>query len=149
MSKAKYKTRQMAELLAFLESVQGTHVTVSEICDFFKSKEIAIGMTTVYRQLEKLVAEGVVARYVVGGTNSACFEYVGNAPKEQAVSCYHCKCERCGKLVHLHCKEVESLKQHMLEHHSFVMDSSRTVFYGICEECIKKQSGSGTGQETE
>lgn len=53
MSKAKYKTRQMAELLAFLESVQGTHVTVSEICDFFKSKEIAIGMTTVYRAAGK------------------------------------------------------------------------------------------------
>ena len=48
MSKAKYKTRQMAELLTFLESVQGTHVTVSEICDFFKSKEIAIGRSTPY-----------------------------------------------------------------------------------------------------
>lgn len=39
MSKAPYKTKQMAELLTFLESVQGKHVTVNEICDYFKEKE--------------------------------------------------------------------------------------------------------------
>ena len=38
MSKAPYKTKQMAELLTFLESVQGKHVTVNEICDYFKEK---------------------------------------------------------------------------------------------------------------
>ena len=96
MSKAPYKTKQMAELLTFLESVQGKHVTVNEICDYFKEKGISVGTTTVYR---------------------------------------HCKCEKCGKLIHLHCDEVESLKKHMMEHHSFEMDSLRTVFYGICNEC--------------
>lgn len=53
MSKAPYKTKQMAELLTFLESVQGKHVTVNEICDYFKEKGISVGTTTVYRHLEK------------------------------------------------------------------------------------------------
>ena len=38
MAKAPYKTKQMTEILTFLKSVQGRHVTVNEICDFFREK---------------------------------------------------------------------------------------------------------------
>lgn len=138
--KAQYKTKQMVEILAFLESVKGSHVTVSDICHYFEEKGIAVGTTTVYRQLEKMVKEGVVAKYVVDGGNSACFEYIGEHDKEEKQTCYHCKCELCGKLVHLHCKEVESLKHHMMEHHGFIMDPVRTVFFGICSECRQKEA---------
>jgi ABC-type Zn uptake system ZnuABC Zn-binding protein ZnuA len=57
------------------------------------------------------------------------FIYVG--------ACYHCKCEKCGKLIHLQCDEVENLRKHMMEHHSFEMNPVRTVFYGICSDCRK------------
>ena len=76
MAKAPYKTKQMTELLTFLKSVQGSHVTVSDICDYFQTKRIAVGTTTIYRHLEKMVKEGVVAKYVIDGTSSACFEYI-------------------------------------------------------------------------
>lgn len=137
MAKAPYKTKQMTELLAFLESVQGKHVTVTQICEYFKEKGISVGTTTIYRHLEKMVNEGLVAKYVVDGTSSACFEYTGKQ-EEQKVS-YHCKCEKCGKLIHLQCEEVESLKKHMIEHHSFSMDPMRTVFYGICSACRENE----------
>ena len=137
MAKAPYKTKQMTELLTFLKSVQGSHVTVSDICAYFQTKGIAVGTTTVYRHLEKMVKEGVVAKYVVDGTSSACFEYIGGHEMENQVVCYHCKCEKCGKLIHLQCNEVASLKQHMMEHHNFAMDPLRTVFYGICSECSR------------
>ncbi len=140
MAKAAYKTKQMTELLAFLQSVQGSHVTVNDICDYFQKKGIAVGTTTIYRHLEKMVREGIVAKYVVDGTSSACFEYIGSHEREKQVSCYHCKCKQCGRLIHLQCSEVESLKQHMMEHHSFELDSLRTVFYGLCSECRKKQN---------
>ena len=133
--KAQYKTKQMTELLTFLKSVPDSHVTVNDISSYFKDQGIQIGTTTVYRHLERLVSEGVVAKYVVDGTSSACFEYIGEQEHAPAPSCYHCKCEKCGKLIHLHCDEVESLRQHMAEHHDFEMDSLRTVFYGVCSEC--------------
>ncbi len=135
MVRTQYKTRQMTELLTYLKSVQGSHVTVSDICNHFETKGLAIGTTTVYRQLEKMVQEGIVAKYVIDGTSSACFEYVGETEEETVHSCYHCKCEKCGKLIHLQCSEVESLKQHMMECHDFELNPLRTVFYGICREC--------------
>lgn len=136
--KGTYKTKQMTELLAYLKSRQGSHVTVNDICSYFTRQGIPVGTTTIYRRLERMVEQGEVAKYVVDGTSSACFEYVGT--KEQtAAACYHCKCEKCGKLIHLQCHEVEELRQHMMEHHGFEMNSRRTVFYGICSACREKE----------
>ena len=113
MSKAQYKTKQMTEILTYLKSVQGQHVTVNDI-----------------RRLDKMVKEGIVAKYVVDEKSSACFEYIGG--QDEGHHGYHCKCEKCGKLIHLHCHEVEELSQHMMEHHSFELNAMRTVFYGVC-----------------
>ena len=137
MVKAPYKTKQMTEILTFLKSVQGRHVTVNEICDFFREKGISVGTTTIYRHLEKMVKEGLAAKYVVDGSSSACFEYLGAEEHCHKTSCFHCKCEKCGKLIHIQCDEIECLSRHMTEHHDFQLDPKRTVFYGICNECRK------------
>lgn len=139
MSKAQYKTKQMTEILTYLKSVQGQHVTVNDIRRHFQEQGIAVGTTTVYRQLDKMVKEGIVAKYVVDEKSSACFEYIGG--QDEGHHCYHCKCEKCGKLIHLHCHEVEELSQHMMEHHSFELNAMRTVFYGVCSECRQKETG--------
>ena len=89
------------------------------------------------RELEKMVKEGLVEKYVLEGTNSACFEYIGESETSDYESCYHCKCEKCGKLIHIQCDEIECLSRHMTEHHDFQLDTKRTVFYGICNECRK------------
>ncbi len=135
--KAQYQTKQMAELLAFLKSVPGSHITVNDICDHFKKEGITVGMTTVYRHLERMVKQGVVAKYIIEGSSSACFEYIGGQDNCEPPSCYHCKCEKCGKLLHVQCGEVAHLGQHMLEHHGFEMDSLRTIFYGICSDAVE------------
>lgn len=138
--KAQYKTKQMKEIISYLESVRGSHVTVNDICDHFKKEEITIGMATVYRHMERMVKQGVVVKYVIEGTDSACFEYIGEQQAEgRQPTFYHCKCETCGTLIHLKCDEVKYLGQHMLEHHDFEIDSLRTVFYGICGECRRNK----------
>ena len=138
MAKAQYKTKQMAELISYLKKEEGRHVTVSEISDYFTEKGISVGTTTIYRNLEKMVEEGIVAKYTVDGTSSACFQYLGDEEHVHAGTCYHCKCEKCGKLIHLQCEEVENLRKHMMEHHGFEMNPVRIVFYGLCSDCRKK-----------
>ena len=138
-SKAPYQTKQMAQLLTYLKTVEGTHVTVADVCSYFKEQGITIGTTTVYRNLEKMVEQGLVAKYNVDGTSSACFEYLGAEEHCHKTVCFHCKCEKCGKLIHLHCEDVVKLRQHLMENHGFQMDSCRTVFYGICADCRDKK----------
>ena len=132
-----YKTKQMTELLTFLKSAPSEHVTVQDIADSFHEKGISVGLTTIYRNLEKLVQQGLVAKYVIDGTSSACFSYIGEDILREREPVYHCKCEKCGKVIHLHCEEVHALQQHMQKHHGFLMNGYRTVFYGLCDECVK------------
>ena len=114
-------------------------MTVADFCSYFKEQGITIGTTTVYRNLEKMVEQGLVAKYNVDGTSSACFEYLGAEEHCHKTVCFHCKCEKCGKLIHLHCEDVVKLRQHLMEDHGFQMDSCRTVCYGICSDCRDKK----------
>ncbi|MDO4296300.1 MAG: transcriptional repressor [bacterium] len=135
-TKAQYQTKQLAELHAYLETVKGKHVTVNEICEYLKAQGRTVGTTTIYRQLERMVEQGSVAKYTVDGTSGACFEYLGGERELcHKPTCFHCKCEKCGKLIHLHCEEVEHLGEHMQREHGFRLDALRTVFYGLCQEC--------------
>ncbi len=135
-SKSQYKTWQKAEITAYLLSMAGEHVTVNDICQHFEKKGKPIGVTTVYRQLDKLVAEGVVNKYTLDSSSSACYEYVDTDHHSDGVTnCYHCKCDRCGKLIHLHCEEIEELIKHIEADHSFVINPRRMVFYGVCDDC--------------
>ena len=51
----------------------------------FAEKNISIGIATIYRQLEKLVAEGKIQKYFIDEHSAACFEYAGEKcnPEEQ------------------------------------------------------------------
>ena len=123
-------------MLNFFQSVPGVHITAGDVCDYFKSQGIAIGQSTVYRHLESLVDDGIITKYYIDTNSPACFEYVEPASHADADVCYHCICEKCGKLIHLHCEEVKALQDHMFEHHQFKMDPMRTVFYGLCDQCM-------------
>ncbi len=123
-------------MLDYLESVPGVHVTAGDVCEYLKNRGANIGQSTVYRQLESLVDEGIINKYIIDGNSPACFEYVGADSHAEADICFHCKCEKCGKLIHLHCDELEEIQIHLYEEHRFKMNPMRTVFYGLCEQCI-------------
>ena len=134
-TKIKYKTKQRKVLQEYLETVPGKHITVSEICDYFKEIKNPIGQATVYRNLEAMVDEGLVNKYIIDANSPACFEFIEKASEHSDEICFHCKCEKCGKLIHMHCDELNELESHLYEHHQFRMDPKRTVFYGICDDC--------------
>lgn len=133
--KTSYKTKQMIQLMDYLKATGGHHVMVSDISEHFQQNGISVGTTTIYRNLEKLVEQGIVAKFVVDQASGACFEYLGNHENEEHGSCYHCKCDKCGKIIHLECHEVEELGEHFLNHHGFLLNYQKVVFYGLCEDC--------------
>ena len=131
--KGKYHTRHQAEILQYLQSTRGMHHTAAQIKDHFAGEQKNIGTATIYRQLERMVEEGSVRRYLLETGDSACYEYVGESPA--CSNHFHCKCEQCGRLIHLHCNELEAIGAHLNEHHGFRLNPMRTVFYGLCESC--------------
>lgn len=134
VKKARYQTRQMAEMLSFLSSVPGKHISAKDIQQHFRHQGVSVGMTTIYRHLERMVSEGLVVKYIIDERNGACYEYLGGGHEEQHSS-FHCKCEKCGKLIHLECGELAHVSDHLMSDHDFQVDPARFVIYGICGAC--------------
>ncbi len=137
MNKTTYKTRQKQELLDYLKKYNGEHITAGDLCEHFKKCGKPMGLTTVYRHLERMVDEGTVSKYIIDAGTPACFEYVSEEEHLNHDVCFHCKCEKCGRLIHMHCDELKEIKDHLLSHHGFSINDMRTVFYGTCEDCAK------------
>ncbi len=130
--KSSYITKQGEAILGYLASLEGTHVTVDQIASHFEGREGGVGLTTIYRHLDKLVQSGKVRKYIIDGVSSACYQYV----KETNPEHFHLKCDICGSLQHLKCDTLEGLTGHILEEHNFKINSTKTVFYGRCKNCL-------------
>lgn len=131
---ADYKTKQRALIIAYMKNCPLPHVTAGDIVAHLRGAGEAVGAATVYRQLEKMVEAGIVRKYIM--ENCACYQYVGSG--EHCHEHFHLKCLSCGQLLHVNCSLLSSLAPHILEHHGFEVDNSRTVMYGLCRECREK-----------
>ena len=131
-----YKTRQSQSVLDYMASLGDRHVTVSQIAQHFINEGAAIGQTTIYRQLEKLVSLGRIRKYTHGEGDGACYQYVANIA---CVEHFHLKCEDCGELIHLDCELLDEIERHLLTEHGFQINALKTVFYGKCEKCRQKE----------
>jgi Fur family ferric uptake transcriptional regulator len=134
--KTGYKTKQQELLLCYLEEHKNVHFTAEDVRIHFAQKEISMGTATIYRHLERMVAEGSLNKYVIDEHSAACFEYTGADSHAHGDACYHLKCEKCGRLIHLSCDEMGCMGSHLLSEHGFKLDPRRTVFYGLCSECM-------------
>lgn len=88
----------------------------------------------------KLEAQGLVRRYSLDDRGSACWQYTGGAEESECGAHFHLKCLRCGELYHLDCDHLQEIADHVRKDHGFAIDPSRTVFYGVCEACMKKEN---------
>ena len=130
-----YQTKQGRALVEYLRSQGSRHVSVQQIAAGLPEK---IGTATIYRQLDKLAARGLVRKYVSDG-DPACYQYVGEDAKD-CMQHFHLKCSSCGELIHLECEEMGHLSEHILREHGFRTDPLRSVLYGTCAECLKKEA---------
>ena len=135
---ARYNTAQSKAILNYMASLGGTHVTAAKIAEHFGGTGSPIGLTTVYRHLDKLTESGKLRKYFIGDASSACYQYI--ADNADCSEHFHLKCDDCGALVHLRCGMLDGIPEHVYEEHSFLINRSKVVFYGKCADCLKKDS---------
>ena len=131
-----YKTKQKDAVLKYMIDHKDTHVTVNQISDNFAQHGTPVGVTTIYRHLEKLLEEGFIRKYTVDGAPGACFQY---AEDQQCREHFHLMCEKCGCLIHLECSHLSELAEHIFYEHGFQINPFRTVFYGKCKKCTDNE----------
>lgn len=129
-----YNTKQRENLLDFLMRNKDRHTNVQEISLFLAGEGSPVGTATIYRQLDRLVEQGIVRKYVLDGKTGACYQYIENNSCHEH---FHLKCVSCGRLIHIDCDYLTGINRHIAERHGFTVDPSQTVFYGKCSECGK------------
>lgn len=136
-SSSGYRTRQKEQIYAFLVENADRHVTANEIVHHLSLSETPVGVATIYRYLDKLVEQGEIRKYNMDEKTGACYQFVKE--HDACHTHFHLKCLCCGTLIHTDCDYLQSLDQHVLEHHGFQVDQSKTVLYGICAACAAKK----------
>ena len=101
----RYTTRQRAAVLACLKERTGQYLGVQDVADAVKKLGVSVGLTTIYRNLDTLVEEGAVRKFVVDKNSAAVYEYLDDPHTEE----FHVKCRACGTLFHLRCSEIERM----------------------------------------
>ena len=130
-----YMTRQQREVLRCIGSFVGG-ASATELAEALHAGGSRIGLTTVYRQLERLEQQGLVHKVVTD--EGARYQYC--QAQHTGRDCFLLKCEQCGQVQHLDCSHLGELYRHLDREHGFVINPRRTLFYGLCRDCAREVS---------
>ena len=99
MNEAKrYQTRQKREIWECLSEKGSDHFTAADIAARMHQRGSSVGLTTVYRCLDRMVEEGSLRRFILDNATAACYQR--NLPQENGENCqhhYHLKCQQISK----------------------------------------------------
>ncbi len=129
----RHNTKQKSIILEVLEKNRN-HITAEELITLLYNSGEKVGRATVYRYLHELENQGKVRKYTMGEKNTAYYQYTGDS---NCHGHYHLMCDTCGKLEHLDSAFTEAFAKSALDTHGFVIDCSKTVFYGKCKQCAE------------
>ena len=125
-----YMTRQQQAVLDCLQRCGGG-IGAVELAELLHRQGEAVGLTTVYRQLERLEKSGRIHKIVTDSGAKYRFCSCHDAGKD----CFLLKCERCGAVCHVDCSQLAALYRHLEEEHGFAINPRRTLLYGLCRTC--------------
>lgn len=133
-----YNTKQKEHILNLLIENSSVHTTAGDIANYLRKQGTPVGIATIYRYLDQLAEDGIIRKYTIDNKTGACYQYMGE--KSKCREHFHLKCLKCEKLFHVECSYLSELDKHILSHHEFTIDHTKTVLYGYCKECSEKQN---------
>lgn len=142
MSESSYKTKQRQLILDCLSQNKDKSYTVDEIVDMLKQSGSMVGRTTVYRYCDALSKNGTLRFFLQGNGKSTTYQYIEH--HEDCHEHMHLKCVKCGKFIHLGCDFMSGVCEHIMQHHGFTVDNSKTTLMGLCSECAQKEENNVT-----
>ena len=127
-----YSTKQRQLLQSFLCRNAKSQFTVEEIAKKLAVKNIS--KSAIYRNINKMAEEGIVERFVVEGSRTMLYQYIG---QQECHGHMHLKCNLCNQIVHTDINITNAITE-AANAAGFTIDRRKTIIFGICSVC--KQS---------
>ena len=129
MSKRKsYNTKQKNIILEEIQN-QKKEFTVKDI---YSKLENQVGLTTIYRLIDKLVEDGKLSKNI--DNNIPYYQYLEECEEKNH---FYLKCKKCKKMIHIDCDCIENLSTHIKKNHQFQLDKEHIIINGYCNKCKK------------
>lgn len=125
-----YNTRQKDIILNAIKH-QRQEFIINDIYNQIKDK---VGLTTIYRLVDKLVLDGRLSK-CIGKDNTTYYQYLEECNEDNH---FYLKCDYCGDIEHIDCDCIKDLSSHIFTRHKFKLNKEHIIINGICEKCIKK-----------
>lgn len=132
-----YHTQQQKNILAYLKTRTGQQTSADQLYTALLNQKTSVSKATVYRQLEKLVQQGLVKKYRTDGSSAAYYEYI-QGEQQTKQDLLHLICDGCGCISHVECQHALHLGQHIGKDHGFHVNPSNVVLHGVCSRCASK-----------
>lgn len=126
-----YQTKQKEKILQIIEK-ETDEFTIMNLYDKLNH---SIGLTTIYRFIDKLVLEGKVQK-IPGKGNTVYYQYLVECKEENH---FFLKCSNCGQLLHIDCDCMKELSDHIEKKHKFQLEKNHIVINGLCKNCIHEK----------
>jgi Fur family ferric uptake transcriptional regulator len=121
-------TRQRQAILEALKELP-SHPTAEEVYNLVKKRLPRISLGTVYRNLDALVADGVVKKIDIAGSQRK-FD-IKQEPH------YHVRCIRCGAVDDVSVKQTPSVEDMLIDPKGYEIRGFLLEFTGLCSECLE------------
>jgi len=113
------------------------HPTASDVYDYIRKEYPNISLGTVYRNLSEMAEDGEILRLSMSNSPDR-FDF-------NTEDHYHVVCTECGHILDtgegLDAKLLSDLDRVVEASTGLFVKSRYLLFYGICRECMKKDSG--------
>ena len=104
------------------------------IKDIYNDLNNKVGLTTIYRLIDKLVSDGLVNKYI-DDNNITYYQYLEKCNHNNH---FYLKCEICKNMKHIDCDCINELYNHIKNEHKFKLNKDKIIINGICQKCSKE-----------
>lgn len=122
-----YNTKQKELILSIIKKKKHEF----RVKDLYNDLNKEIGLTTIYRQIDKLVNEGRINKNI-NKDNITYYQYLEECNKNNH---FYLKCDKCGNMIHIDCDCIEQLSNHIVKEHQFNLNKDCIIITGICKHC--------------
>ena len=122
--------RLTPQRMMVIEAIEASddHISAEEIHARARSRYPYINISTVYRTLELLKDEGLVAETDLGGGRLV-YHPVGKAYH------HHLVCRKCGKVTDIDASAFEPLQKDLKATYGFDAEFEHIAIFGVCDKC--------------
>ena len=124
-----YNTKQKNLILDVLKK-KNNEFTIKDIYDDLDKK---VGLTTIYRFIEKLEKDNLVTKEI-NEDNITYYQYLEKCDEDNH---FYLKCEKCKMVKHIDCDCINELYDHIKSEHKFKLNKEKIIINGLCSKCQK------------